>query len=211
MPHVVLLGDSIFDNAAYVPGEPDVIAQLRRALPSAWQATLCAVDGSVIADVISQCRSLPTDATHLVVSAGGNDALGHAGLLSETASSVAEALGKLAGASARFERDYRAMLQHVLARKLPTAVCAIYYPRFPETRAQRLAVAALTHFNDCIIKLASQAGVPLLDLRLICNEDSDYANPIEPSAAGGEKICTAIVRMLKDHDFTRRRTEVYVR
>src|SRR5690349_5483722 len=31
--HVVLLGDSIFDNAAYVGGGPDVITQLRAALP----------------------------------------------------------------------------------------------------------------------------------------------------------------------------------
>jgi len=28
MRHVVLLGDSIFDNAAYVHGGPDVVAQL---------------------------------------------------------------------------------------------------------------------------------------------------------------------------------------
>ena len=29
MPHVVLLGDSIFDNGAYTQGGPDVITQLR--------------------------------------------------------------------------------------------------------------------------------------------------------------------------------------
>jgi hypothetical protein len=29
MGHVILLGDSVFDNAAYVGGAPDVIAQLR--------------------------------------------------------------------------------------------------------------------------------------------------------------------------------------
>jgi hypothetical protein len=33
MPHIVLLGDSIFDNAAYVPGELPVIEQLRARLP----------------------------------------------------------------------------------------------------------------------------------------------------------------------------------
>lgn len=33
MPHIVLLGDSIFDNAADVPGEPPVIEQLRARLP----------------------------------------------------------------------------------------------------------------------------------------------------------------------------------
>lgn len=35
MPHVVLLGDSIFDNTAYVAGGPDVAWQLRERLPEA--------------------------------------------------------------------------------------------------------------------------------------------------------------------------------
>ena len=33
MSHVVLLGDSIFDNASYVPGRPAVIDQMRTSLP----------------------------------------------------------------------------------------------------------------------------------------------------------------------------------
>ena len=34
MSHVVLLGDSIFDNGRYVPGGPSVIEHLRKALPA---------------------------------------------------------------------------------------------------------------------------------------------------------------------------------
>ena len=79
MPHVVLLGDSIFDNAAYVAGGPDVVRQLRDILPSGWRATLNALDGAVIADLPQQLQKLPSDATHLVVSVGGNDALGEVG------------------------------------------------------------------------------------------------------------------------------------
>jgi hypothetical protein len=33
MSHAVLLGDSIFDNARYVPDRPPVIDQVRRGLP----------------------------------------------------------------------------------------------------------------------------------------------------------------------------------
>ena len=46
MGHVVLLGDSIFDNARYVPGGPSVTDHLRRSLPREWQVTLLACDGS---------------------------------------------------------------------------------------------------------------------------------------------------------------------
>jgi hypothetical protein len=47
-------------------------------------------------------------------------------------------------------------------------------------------------------------------LPLICDEDSDYANPIEPSEAGGAKIADAIIRLVSAHNFGRRRTEVFV-
>src|SRR6185436_5966678 len=76
MIHIVLLGDSIFDNAAYVAGGPDVVRQLREILPSGWRATVNALDGAVISDVPQQLKELPRDATHLVLSIGGNDALG---------------------------------------------------------------------------------------------------------------------------------------
>ena len=42
MGHVVLLGDSTFDNASYVPGGPAVIEHARRCLPAGWQAALLA-------------------------------------------------------------------------------------------------------------------------------------------------------------------------
>ena len=70
MPHAVLLGDSVFDNAAYVPGELPVIELLKRRLPAGWQATCLAIDGNVTADVAGQMRRLPTDATHIIVSVG---------------------------------------------------------------------------------------------------------------------------------------------
>ena len=72
-------------------------------------------------------------------------------------------------------------------------------------------MTALSVFNDVIVREVVAAGVPLLDLRLICDEDSDYANPIEPSAQGGEKIAAVIARLVSDHDFLRRRSEIYVR
>jgi hypothetical protein len=71
MNHIVLLGDSVFDNATYVKGGPDVIRQLQAKLPDGWSATLCAIDGSMVQHVKSQLSRLPHDPTHLVVSAGG--------------------------------------------------------------------------------------------------------------------------------------------
>lgn len=209
MSHVVLLGDSVFDNAAYVmAGAPDVIRQVRQRLPFGSEATLAAVDGSKTRDVRAQLRYLPADATHLLVSAGGNDALSSSDFLTTPARSTAEALLGLADIAEEFERGYLAMLAEVLARELPTAICTVYYPRFPDAALQKVAVAALTVFNDCIVRAAFAHGLPLFDLRLICTEEGDYANPIEPSARGGEKIARTIVDLVK-HGFTGGRTEVF--
>ena len=210
MNHIVLLGDSIFDNAAYVNRGLDVIAHLRQQIPSEWKASLRAVDGSLVENVRQQTLGLPGEATHLIVSAGGNNALMNADVLQQRAASSAEVLNKLADISSTFEYHYREMLQSVLSLQKATAVCTIYYPRMTEPSMQKIAVAALTVFNDVIIRQAFMAGIPLLDLRLVCNEGTDYVNEIEPSEAGGKKIASAITRVVREHDFKRGRAEAFV-
>ncbi len=195
MSHIVLLGDSIFDNGVYVPGDPDVVKQLRGALPDGWSATLCAVDGAVTRSVPAQLTRIPAGATHLVVSAGGNDALGESYLLSAAVRLVGEAVMMLAEAQERFARNYADMLDSVLALELPTAVCTIYDTPSSAPN-QRVIRSALALFNDIITRAAFSRGLPLIDLRLICSEDDDYANPIEPSAKGGAKIAAAIASLV---------------
>src|SRR5262245_6824627 len=209
MKHLVLLGDSVFDNKAYVNGGLDVIAHIRRQIPAEWKASLRAVDGSVVENVQKQTFDLPVDATHLVISAGGNDAILSADILQQKAASSAEVLDKLGDVASEFEFRYREMLQAVMRLKKSTAVCTIYYPRIPEPFTQKIAVAALTIFNDVIIRQAVLAGVPLIDLLLVCDEDSDYANEIEPSDKGGGKIARAVVRLVNEHNFEGHRTEVF--
>ena len=193
MPHIVLLGDSIFDNGAYVEGGPDVVTQLRALLPESWRATLSAVDGATVEDVPRQLGCLPDDASHLVVSAGGNDALGHADLLDKAASSSAQVLGWLDDAARAFERRYADMLAAVLDRALPTTLCTIYNGNLGPP-AQRRATAALAVFNDVVLRAAVEHRLDAIELRLVCTGPLDYANPIEPSVRGGEKIARAIVR-----------------
>lgn len=195
MNHVVLLGDSVFDNGAYVkPGEPNVLAQVHAKLPAGWRATMCAVDGAVTTGVERQLLRLPEDASHLIVSAGGNDALGCSSILRESARSVAEVMSRIADIRESFARSYRKMLDHVVSYRLPTALCTIYDARFPDPLEHRQVVAALTVFNDVITREAFSRRLALIDLRLICNENDDYANPIEPSAKGGEKIAGVIAQ-----------------
>lgn len=206
--HVVLLGDSIFDNESYVPGESPVIEQLGNLLPHPWEATLLAVDGDVTADVMEQTENLPADTSHLVISCGGNDALGFRSLLEDGTDSVAEVLHQLSEARANFQSDYRKMIAHVMSFEVQTAVGTIYdsVPRLEPNEATALAI-----FNEIILREAVSMKIPIIDLRLICTDPADYSihSPIEPSAAGGEKIVQVISRMLCDYDAVRGRCVVY--
>jgi hypothetical protein len=163
----------------------------------------------VAGDVPQQLSRLPADASHLVISTGGNDALEQMPILRESARSVAEVLQELATIQEGFERDYRRMLDAVLRRGLPTVICTIYNGNFPEADVQRMAGVGLALFDDVILRQAFAAELPVIDLRLVFSQPGDYANEIEPSAVGGERIARAIAGVVATHDFTSRRTTLY--
>lgn len=198
-PHIVLLGDSVFDNRAYTNGAPDVVLHLRRLLPPSWRATLRAVDGSTAADLARQLASVPSDCTHVFVSVGGNDALVNRDLLGMPVRSTAQALALFGDRADRFEKAYRAAIDDVLALQRDTTVCTIYNGNLEASEA-RLARVALMLFNDVILRVAFEHRLRVIDLRLVCASPEDYANPIEPSGRGGGRIAEAIVRCLAAPD-----------
>jgi hypothetical protein len=195
-PHLVLLGDSIFDNGAYTCGQPDVIAQLRRIAPPGWQASLLARDGATVEDIAAQLARLPRGATHLLLSVGGNNALRRQGLLGAPAASVGEAIEILSAEVGQFESAYRGMIGACLARGLPLAICTIYNGNFGDTRFARQARGAVALFNDTIIRTAVDKQLTAIELRLVCTRPEDYANPIEPSSIGAAKIARALASIV---------------
>jgi lysophospholipase L1-like esterase len=196
MPHLVLIGDSILDNGRYTRGGPDVVSQVRALLPSGWRATLVAVDGSTTDDIAGQLSRLPDDATHLIVSVGGNNALMHLGILDSPTSSMTKSIETLACVASDFEERYRAAIARCLETRLPVAVCTVYNGCFEDLSFQRVASTTLTVFNDAIIRVAVENSLPVIDLRAVCNAAEDYANPIEPSSVGGAKIARVIVGLV---------------
>ena len=193
--HIALLGDSIFDNSSYTKGLPDVVTHLRGLLPVESKASLFAVDGSTTADLADQLNDITPDVTRSVVSIGGNDALLNADILNLPVASTQEALLLFGRRVAKFEENYRAALAAVLERLPNTIVCTVYNGNLPGDQAPSARVALML-FNDVILRAAFHWRLPVIDLRLVCSDPSDYANPIEPSGSGGAKIARAIAAML---------------
>jgi hypothetical protein len=201
MPHLVLLGDSIFDNGVYTSGGPDVVSQVRDLLPPGWEASLLAVDGATTDNIADQVAQLPKEATNLVLSVVGNNALTEASRLgilffADPGTSSAITLGSLADIADDFEKRYRSVVELCLRPGLSLSVCTIYSGCFPDKAYQRMASVGLTVFNDVILRVAIEHGLPVIDLRLVCASPEDYANPIEPSAVGGEKIARVIAALV---------------
>ena len=190
--HVVLLGDSIFDNENYVDGHPDVAQRLHSMLGEDYKVTLLASDGATTGSLGWQVEGLPGDATHLVLSIGGNDANGEWKILrNEELRTARDVLDDVSYMGELFAVKYWDAVVPLLGLGIPVTICTIYDCDFPED-VKYPARAALAMFNDAILRFAFQNNLDVLDLRTVCTEPSDYVLAIEPSAVGGAKIARAI-------------------
>lgn len=192
--HIVLLGDSIFDNGPYVPANETVSDHLSAILPDGWRSTLLAKDGAVVSSVTEyQIERIPRDATHLVLSIGGNDALGVSTyMLGMKANLIRDALMSLSKPLTAFADEYARLLRQLRAYQLPLIVCTVYDAVPGLQLAEK---AGLSLFNDIITRNVIAGGDIIMDLRGICTEADDYSevSPIEPSSAGGAKIAREIL------------------
>ena len=227
MKHIVLLGDSIFDNSSYINSdELDVPNQLRSLVSHNYKVTNLAVDGHLIRHVKNQLNNLPSNVTHLFVSVGGNDGLGHLSIFHTPVNTIGESLQHMYRIGDNFKKRYAEMVDLVLSYNLPTTFCSIYYPRFDARsldrvqdymsvlsngrEIQEMVMSAETIFNDIITYEIFKRKIPLIDLRVLCDDDEDFANPIEPSCIGGMKIAKTINTIANVHSFDSNASGVYV-
>ena len=188
--HIVLIGDSIFDNASYV-GEAESVENLLSNQNPDAEVSLLAVDGAYTIDVHEQLKSFPDTATNVFVSCGGNDALRSIDTLEVKSSSVGESLDILFQVKEKFRENYVSMLEGVLSKHDCVAVCTIYN-KVPDLSERSYTALAL--FNEVILEELASRNLPVIDLRVICNEARDYSpiSSIEPSVHGGKKIVSRI-------------------
>ncbi|MDX8414259.1 MAG: SGNH/GDSL hydrolase family protein [Mariprofundales bacterium] len=208
MNHIILLGDSVFDNAEYVGENSSVQDALKSIMDRNAKVTLLAVDGNVTADVLVQLQSLPKNATHLFISCGGNDALRQAHILNERVTSVGDAMMVLFEVIKEFQCNYHRMLKTALRNNKNIALCTIYNSS-PGISQQAFTVLAL--FNEIILHEAVKHQLPVIDLRMLCSEAADFSkiSPIEPSAIGASKIAGRIKSLVNYHQYGSSETRIY--
>lgn len=199
--HVSLLGDSIIDNKVYVgEGELSVTEHLQHN--SSCYFTMIAVDGDTTADVLdNQLDNLKEPVSHIVLSIGGNDLLQNLYLLQDETSGMKFALEKCSELISEIQENYIKILEHLSQNDTKVLLCTVYEGDLESdlllAEYDKAGQVMLKMHNDTVYYLASKFEVDVLELRNIFTNKEDYANPIEPSHIGGEKLAKAIIQWMK--------------
>ena len=200
MSYITLLGDSIIDNKTYVQkGELSVLEHLENI--SEYEYTQLAFDGDTTLNVLNGQLLSPSIATssHLVLSIGGNDLLQNLSFLYE--GPVDKINDAVAGVQQYIfkplEQRFETIIQRLSSHRANLLLCTVYEGDLGRTDEFRDVLDSskimVSSFNDTVYKTASKYNADVLELRHIFTSPEDYANPIEPSHVGGERLAQAIM------------------
>ena len=200
--NVSLLGDSIIDNKVYV-GDDELSVTEHLQHNSSSNFTMIAVDGDTTEDVLeNQLDNLKEPVSHIVLSIGGNDLLQNLHLLQDETSGMKFALEKSSELIGEIQENYTKILEHLSNYDAKVLLCTVYEGDLKSdvmlAQFDKAGQAMLKMHNDTVYYLASKFEVDVLELRNIFTNKEDYANPIEPSHIGGEKLAKAIIQWMKN-------------
>ncbi len=201
--HLVLLGDALQNIDL---GEGDLESALVPRPRNPWKLTVLEA-----AHVLRQghIRAIPADASHVGICIDGGWAIEASGLLRGGAQSIRDALDALASAADEFESIFVRLVGAATETGLPTIVCTLVPARYVEPFQQRVAATALAIFNDRILRRAFAARLSIVELRLVCDEDGDYASETLLSRAGVRKVANVARSALYEISREPGRTRVY--
>lgn len=197
-PLVVLLGDSVFDSRPYLHGMPDMATRLGRLLVHG-SVRLAAVSGSRLGDVGRQLAGVPAEATHLIVSLGGNDLLDLARGLTGGSGSIGERLARAGDLLAEFRHRTARACELIAARGIRSALCTIYDPPIGDPVLKQMGGVVLGLVAAVIEEETRARGLETIDLRAVCRVREDFFDMIHPSAHGADKIAAALARWVEKH------------
>lgn len=162
-------------------------------------------------------------ATHIVVSIGGNDLLYNISFL-QTTSKLSKVMGKGAmigkwGAKELnpsrnkvfeetyfeiiepFKKQYETIVANLSNHRANLLLCTVYEGDLVDSDefsdVSNSSKTMVSIFNDIVYRVANKFNADVLELRDIFTSSDDYANPIEPSHIGGEKLAQSIVQWIR--------------
>jgi len=179
--NIILIGDSVLNNTAYVPEGKSVIDNLKEKTSKVFNF---AKDGAIIQDCYAQLDKIPLDFnntnTYVFISVGGNDILNNRGQLSN------------ADTSALFSKylDFINALKAKLG-SVNINICNLYMPSDPRYQSYK---SSIDLWNQLVKQYSNRVGAMynIVDIYSLLNTPNDFIYSIEPSEQASVKIANII-------------------
>ena len=179
--NIVLIGDSVLNNANYVPSEKSVVDILKTKTQKVFNF---AKDGATISDCYGQLDKIPTDLnttdTYVFISAGGNDILNKRGQLDNSE------IRKLFNNYMDFIKALRV--------KLGSAKINIFNLYLPSNPRYNTYKSSIEEWNQLITENSSKIGemYNIINVDTLLTTPDDFVYDIEPSEIASQKIANVI-------------------
>jgi len=178
---IILMGDSVLNNANYVPEGKSVYDSLKTKLSNVINV---AKDGATISDLYGQLDKIPVDLnnsnTYIFISAGGNDILNKRTELSNTE------ISQLFDSYMEFLNALKTKLGSVNVN-----IMNLYLPANPRYQSYKTSI---NQWNQLIEASSSKIGETynVIDLYTLLTNTNDFVYDIEPSESASDKIAYLI-------------------
>lgn len=179
--NIVLIGDSILNNSAYVSADQSVPDLLSKKM-NGYTIYNFAKDGSTLNDCYTQLDKISLELnnsnTTIFLSCGGNNILNNLGTRDHKAIT-------------NLFRQYSELIVSIKTR-VPNAslyILNLYYPTNGHYKSYRKPIE---QWNTLLLDNASDLKYTLIPISSLLVSDEDFTYNIEPSFKGGQKIVDAI-------------------
>ena len=181
--HIVLLGDSIFQNNNYVPKSKSVEYLLKEKL--SIPSLVLAQDNAIIYDIPKQYNSMPLNlnakTTNLYISIGGNDLLN----LYEHNNTNNSKLFNMV-----WEIYKKTILMLIDSTQCNIILTDIYFITDPNYSRY---LPIIKKWNANLYRFASKNNFKVFKISEILTQPQDFTNSIEPSSVGGKKMVNSFI------------------
>jgi hypothetical protein len=178
---VVLIGDSMLNNSAYVSANQSVPDLLSKELVGNTVYNF-AKDGSTINDCYAQLDKISTDLNNssifIIVSCGGNNILSSRSLKKTDMNNLFN--------------EYSKLLESIKTR-VPNASVYVLNLYTPTNSHYVSYHSAINQWNQLLEDNKSSLDYTIIDTSSLLVTDKDFTYNIEPSEKGGAKIVKAIL------------------
>ena len=98
------------------------------------------------------------------------------------------------------QQRYETIVEKLSSHRANLLLCTVYEGDLGRSDEYRDVLDSsktmVSSFNDIVYKTADKFDADVLELRHIFTSPEDYANPIEPSHIGGEKLAQEIIHWI---------------